>query len=410
MTLKGNTIKKFNFRSLFSGMQPLFVLAHFGHHLLTALPIPLLPMIRSDFALDYTQSGLVISALALPSGISQLPGGWLADRIGPRILITIGISGVALAGLLVGLSQTYIMMIVFLVLMGMMSGGYHPASAPLISASVEPKNRGRALGFHMIGGSASHFIAPLIAASIAIVWGWRGSFIALAVPTIVFGIVFYVLLGQRADTKQNKPRITVSDNHTPPTPRRSRRLVPFIILATFTGAMITSTISFIPLFLVDHFGVGKETAAALIAVIYSAGFWAAPLGGYLSDRWGRVPVMLTACFIAGPVIFLLNLVPYGLGIGAVLLAIGMIIFTRAPATQAYIIDQTSERNRSTILGIFFFGNQEGAGVLTPVMGYLIDQLGFYLSFTIAGAALVIVTLVCSIWLWGCMGRGGFRNG
>jgi len=121
------------------------VLAHFAHHLLTALPIPLLPMIRSDFALDYTQSGLVISAFSLSYGISQLPAGWLADRIGHRRLITIGICGVALAGLLIGLSQTYIMMIVFLALMGVLGGSYHPASPPLISASVQPKNQGWAL-------------------------------------------------------------------------------------------------------------------------------------------------------------------------------------------------------------------------------------------------------------------------
>lgn len=71
---------KSGFLSPFSGLIPLFVLAHFVHHLLTALPIPLLPMIRSDFSLDYTKSGLVISAFNLSYGIGQLPAAWLADR------------------------------------------------------------------------------------------------------------------------------------------------------------------------------------------------------------------------------------------------------------------------------------------------------------------------------------------
>ena len=74
-------------------------------------------------------------------------------------MIAIGISGVAVAGLLVGLSRTYIMMIVFLVLMGIAGGGYHPAASPLISASVESKKRGLALGFHGSGGSASFFLS-----------------------------------------------------------------------------------------------------------------------------------------------------------------------------------------------------------------------------------------------------------
>ena len=152
-------------------------MAHFAHHLLTALPVPLLPLIRDDFALDYTQSALVISAFAIPYGIAQLPAGWLADRSDPRLLIAVGISGVAVAGLLVGLSQSYVMLVLCLVLMGLAGGGYHPATPPLISAAVEPEKRGRALGLHTIGGGASYFLAPLAAAGIAAVDTWAADVI-----------------------------------------------------------------------------------------------------------------------------------------------------------------------------------------------------------------------------------------
>jgi len=397
---RGNPIKKFGPRLPFSGLLPLFVLAHFSHHLVNALPIPLLPMIRSDFDLDYTRSGLVVSAFSLSYGLGQLPAGWLTGRIGPRILITIGICGVALAGILVGLSQTYVMLILFLVLMGVLGGGYHPAAPPLVAASVEPKNRGRALGFHMVGGSASFFLTPLIAAAIATAWGWRGPFITLAIPAMVFGSVFYVLLGRWTGMKKTEQTVISNHKETSPTPRRIRRLISFIVLSTLSGAVTMSVISFIPLFLVDHFGVAKETAAALIAIVYSAGLWVSPLGGHLSDRLGTVPVTLVVCLITGPVIYLLNLAPYGFSFGALLLLIGMAMYIRMPAAEAHIINQTSERHRSTVLGIYYFGNMEGAGIITPVMGYLIDQFGFYFSFTIAGAALVAVTLLCAIFLWG----------
>jgi len=395
---QGNPIKKSGFHLPFSGMLPLFVLAHFSHHLVNALPVPLLPMIRSDFALNYTRSGFVTSAFSLSYGIGQLPAGWLADRIGARTLITISICGVALAGLLVGLSQTYIMLIVFLILMGVLGGGYHPASPPLVAASVELRNRGRALGFHMIGGSASFFLTPLLAAAIATAWGWRGSFITLAVPAIVYGIVFYVLLGRWAGTKKTEHTVITDHKETSPVPHRLRRLIPFIILSTFSGAVVMSVISFIPLFAVDRFGASEGVAATLVAVIYSAGLWASPLGGYLSDRLGTVPVTLAVCLITGPVIYLLNLVPYGLSFGALLLIIGIVMYIRMPAAEAHIISQTSARHRSTVLGIYYFGGMEGAGIVTPIVGYLIDQFGFYSTFTIAGSALVIVTLLCAIFL------------
>jgi MFS family permease len=125
---KENYVEKKGLRSWFTGLLPLFVMAHSGHHLLTALPIPLSPMIRNDFKLDYTQAGWVISAFNLSYGLGQLPGGWLADRIGPRIIMTIGICGLGAAGLGVGFSQSFGMMIFFLVLMGILGGGYHPAA------------------------------------------------------------------------------------------------------------------------------------------------------------------------------------------------------------------------------------------------------------------------------------------
>ncbi len=399
--MRGNGDRKLGLRWLFSGLLPLFVLAHFGHHLLTALPIPLSPLIRDEFGLDYFRAGLVISVFSLSYGIGQLPAGWLADRIGPRILLTVGICGVGVAGLLVGLSQTYVMLLVFLGLMGVMGGGYHPSAAPMITASVAPRNRGRVLGFHMIGGSASFFLAPIIAAAIAAAWNWRGSFISLAVPVMVFGVVFYILLGRHVAEKKAEPKTTSrSQTEEPATPRRWQRLVWFMILSAFTGAVVFSTTSFIPLFLVDHFGVSRETAGASMALVYSAGLWVSPLGGYLSDRWGTVPVMLVVCFAAGPVIYLLNLAPYGLGIGVLLVTFGLINYVRMPVSEGYIVNHTSARHRSTILGIYYFSSMEAGGVLVPIMGSIIDRFGFYYNFTLTSIVMLAVTLICSVFLWG----------
>ena len=147
--------------AIFGGMMPLFVMGHFSHHILTTATVPLIPFIRSAFNLDYMQSGLVVSAFTLAYGFGRPPAGWLADRIDPRKLMTVGISGVTLAGIPVGLSQTFVLMIVFLVLMGILSGGYHPSAPPLISASMKPENLGTALGFHNIGGGALFTITLL---------------------------------------------------------------------------------------------------------------------------------------------------------------------------------------------------------------------------------------------------------
>jgi len=379
------------------------VLAHLSHHLLTALPAPLLPFIRDDFSLSYAQSGTVIFAFSLAYGIGQVPAGVLADRINARVLITIGICGVAVTGLLIGLSQTYIMMLVFLALMGLVGGGYHPAAPPIITTAVEPEKQGLALGIHLIGGSASFFLAPLVAAAIAVTWGWRGSFIGLSIPTMVLGIIFYILLGRLLGRKQVQQSISqpTSENTDSSSPVHWRPLAAFMVLTVFTQAVTFSGVAFIPLFMVDHFGVSEGTAAGFLAVIYSAGLWASPLGGFISDRLGRVPVVLTTCLIAGPAFYLLTRFPfgpYGLVIGALLLFTGAIMYIRMPVSEAYIINKASDRYRSTILGIYYFSNLEIGAVFAPVMGFLIDKFGFSTGFTITGATILLITLVCAVFL------------
>ena len=389
-----------------SNMLLLFTAAHLVHHLLTALQIPLLPYIRSDFNMDYTQAGFVISAFTLSYGISQIPAGWLADRMGRAMLVTVGIVGVAISGLLVGISANFTMMIIFFILMGITGGAYHPASLPLLIATVESDKKGQALGLHMIGGAASYFLAPLFAAVIATAYGWRSPFIWLCIPTMIFGIFFYLRLRRWQDMRQHvnmkKFVFEKPDNHLEITqaPGHVRRLTSFIVLSSFSMAVSFSVIAFIPIYVVDHFDISEEMAAAIIALFYSAGLWASFVGGYLSDRFGQVPVTVVVCLLTGPFLYLLNIIPYGWGFSVLLVLLGSVNYMRFVTTEAYIIDHTRDKNRSTIIGIFYFVGMEGGGVVAPVLGYIIDKFGFYVAFTAAGLSVVVITIICSVFLRG----------
>jgi len=385
-------------RSFFTGLILLFVLAHFFHHLMMALLQPLLPFIRDDFAFDYTQAGWVMSAFALAYGLGQLPAGWLADRIGRRVLVFIGISGVAVCGLAIGLTLNYVMLLVFLVTLGLLGGGYHPASVPLISASVAERYRGRALGIHQIGGTASFFLTPLIAAGIAALIGWRGSFMALSIPIAIFGLLMYLLLGRRGHTRSMVDVPDAESYKASSAPRRWRQLITVLILGVSVQVSIFTIISFVPLFAVDQLNVTNEAGAALLSLVHFTGLWAGLLGGYLSDRLGKVPILLATCLVTGPAIYALSLVSVGWSLPLVLIIIGICIYVSMPVSESYIITQTPERYRSTLLGIYYSVSRGGSGFITPAMGYFIDRYGFAASFTVLGASMLALTVVCSTFL------------
>ena len=390
-------IKKIDFHAIFSGFRPSFVLAHFCNHVVAALPVPLLPLIAMEFGLDNTGTGLIISAFSIASGVSQLPAGFLADKIGPRAMISISICGIGLSGLLMGLSQNYIMMLVFLVFLGIFGGGYHPSAPPLLAASVPPAIRGKALGFHLVGGNAAFFLAPLMAGGVAAAWGWRGTFISLAIPTIIFGIIFYFLLSS-VITKKTVDTATKAEDKTAPQ-GWVRNMVLFISVAAAVGSLGMSVSSFLSVFAVRQLGTSASTAAILVAVFASSGVWASPFGGHLCDRIGYIPAMLLSCLVAGPFIYLLAVTPFGAGFIIVLLIWGATNSIRLPAVESYIVSQASPKRRSTILGIYYATSNHSTGILAPIVGFFFDRYGYLPVLKGVAAITIGVVLIGGVFLW-----------
>jgi MFS family permease len=361
--------------------------------------MPLLPFIRKEFSLNYTQASFVTSAFALAGGAGQLPAGWLADRFGPILLMMMGIIGVAVAGILVGISHTYVMLIVFMILMGLMSGGYHPAATPLISASVDTKHRGRALGFHLIGGNSSFFIAPIIAGAVAGAWGWRGAYFTLAVPTVVFGLIFYIYLTKRGGKTHIEAMRKRTIEEKPPQPGNVRRLVAFLVMMVLGGGAGMSVNAFLTLYMVDNLGASEEVAAMSMSVVFSSGLWAGPVGGYISDKIGSVKVIIVTGLISGVLVYALKISTMGFGFYVVLWLMGLNMAVRFPVTEVFIMSQTSPKRRSTIYGVYYFTMQYTGAIFAPIMGGFIDRYGFSTIFTFSAIAVTAVAILTSIFIW-----------
>ena len=379
---------------------PWFIMAHFGHHLLTALPNPLSPAIRASFGLSLTKATYVTTSFALAGGAAQIPSGWLADRIKPAILIAIGTLGVAVGGIFVGLSHTFTMLLVSIVLMGLMTGGYHPASTPLILASVEPQQRGRALGLHLVGGNSSFFLAPIIAGLIMTAWpgwGWRGPFIVLAVPTAIFGLIFYIYLTQRGGkghADAARKRIAAEN---PPQPGYKRRLIAYLVMMVVGGGAGMSVNALLSNYMVDELGATTARAAILISILYIPGLIGGPvIGGWISDRIGSVKVVIATSIISGLVIFGIKSATLGFGFYAILFIMGLNMAIRMPVTEVFIMSQTPAKNRSMMFGVYYSTMQYTGAIFAPIMARLVEKFSYQTMFTFSAIAVTAVAITTSL--------------
>jgi MFS family permease len=163
---------------------------------------------------------------------------------------------------------------------------------------------------------------------------------------------------------------------------------------SFIVGTLGTVMTFFSLYLIDNFGVSKQTAVFVMAFSSFAGIWAGPVGGWMSDRIGRLPLIIATSFIGGLIIFTIRWMPYGPILFAVLLVSGINMYVGAPVSEAFIMGQTSAKNRSLIYGIYYAVGLLGA-LFLPLVGSLIDTYHYQRVFMFAGIASMVVTLIGS---------------
>jgi FSR family fosmidomycin resistance protein-like MFS transporter len=384
-------------------MIPLFTVTHFSHHLSTGVLVPLLPLLRQDLGLNYFQSGVLISSFSLSYGFGQVPMALLADRLSRRSLIVLGLIGTSVSAMAVGLTNAYWQMVPCFIALGLLGATYHAPASSFLSQSVSPDQRGRSLGTHIVGGSASFLFTPPMAVYIAtLAHTWRLSFFLLAIPALVMSALLWFTTRKPHEARQiaDKARLAPSMGDSNPnggpagapnptiTWGQLIRAIGILVMISVSMQMVFSSVySYLPLYLVDRHGLSPEYAGIVVGLVAGAGVVGAPLGGALSDRLGRKQVILLSLSLAGPLLFAATRAPAGIWLPLSLAAYGTSISARLPAMESLIADVVPPRRRATVLGIYYLLGQETSGVVTPLVGRLIDLHGLNPVFT--GLALVL---------------------
>ncbi len=401
--------RKNSFSAVFSqwggGTAPFFAYTHLTHDLCTGLLTALLPLIKEGLGLTYLQSGILLSAYTITSGLSQIPGGWIGDRLRRNIVVAVGLGGVGLATIAVGLSPSYYPMIVILVIMGILAGGYHPSAVSMLSGYYEEARRGRVIALHMVGGSTGFTIGPLLGGLIADSLGWRFAFIILGFPAIsaVPIIMRRFALVEKATGILSSGRIPEKESsQTRESPRRAgifqvlRPMATILFLCVTMQLIAGAAMSFVPLYLVDKHTIAPAYAAVLVGVLRFGGISGSLFGGWLSDRWGRKQAVILSLVATGPVLYLLTILPFNAGFIAVLIAFGLCRYMTQATMQPYLMDSVPPYIRATAFGIYFGLALEGQSLIQPVAGHFMDIYGIvdvFMVIAMVSGALSLLALL-----------------
>lgn len=264
------------------------------------------PLYIEKLGLSYAQVGTVALVAAGASTILQPVFGYLSDRFDSRQLLLLSVLWIGTIMGLAGLAPSYALLIVVVGLGGLGSAAFHPAAASLASA-VAGRRRGAAMSLFSVGGNLGAALSPLLVGAALLRVGLPGT--ALLIPVIwLFGLLLFQQLGNLpADSRLEERRREASESNRQ---RPQVKIGPWLavvlvilIAATrswFQGALNT----YLPEWLQSQ-GWTPENANTLLSVLLISMAAGSLTGGTLSDRVGRVPVVLVSFTLLGPILWVL---------------------------------------------------------------------------------------------------------
>ena len=134
--------------------------AHFVSHYYILILAPLLPFVRDAYGVSYTEIGLALTAFNVVTAALQTPAGFLVDWLGARVILIIGLLIGAVAFVIVGLVDSYWVLVAMFGLAGVGNTVYHPADYALLSQHVPSERIGQAFSVHTFAGMLGLAAAP----------------------------------------------------------------------------------------------------------------------------------------------------------------------------------------------------------------------------------------------------------
>jgi MFS transporter, ACS family, glucarate transporter len=373
--------------------------------------------IATAYHLTNPQLGRVFSAFLAGYALFQTPGGWLADRLGPRRVLAAGVVWWGLFTALIaivpsGIGTPLFFFIAARFLLGVGEAVIYPASNQFVSRWIPMQERGIANGLIFAGVGAGAGLSPPLITYIMVHYGWRSSFWVCAIIGFAVGAVWFLTA---RDTPDRHPRVSAGELEiiraglTIQTGNAAKKeLTPWakilksreVWAVTFSyfcyGYVAWIFFSWFYIYLAQVRGLNLKASAFYAMLPFLAMAACSPLGGAINDRLtklrgpraGRCILAAFAIVTAGIFLALGSQVESA-RLASVVLAGGAGALYLSQSSFWSVTADIAGRSSGSVSGFMNTGNQIGGfttSLLTPIIA---ERFGWTASFLVAAALCVL---------------------
>jgi MFS transporter, FSR family, fosmidomycin resistance protein len=373
--------------------------AHAVNHAQAAL-LPLVYLaIIAEFNVGVAAIAFLAAAGNVLSGLFQLAYGAITRWFSRRLILTVGGvvfgGGMAAQALAPGFPGFALANVVSRI------GGspQHPVGNGLLAEQFPTHRRGFAISAHIAGGNLGTVAVPLIGAWLIAGIGWRWTVVLFGIPAILIALAIWALVRETGADRAAARAYGNVRSAFGAVLRDGNLLLVFASAVIGGGGRGLGVLNiFVPLYLSVVIGLDVTTVALMYTVLVVGSVPAPIVAGWLSDRFGRKPLIIGA-YLAGAA-SLAAFVLAGSNVPALWVAIVLLSifnFVESPQLQALLSDIARPELRDASFAAYFTLAFGVGSLWIALYGAVIDALGepagLPLTFWLMAAAFVVAAAV-----------------
>ena len=364
----------------------------------TNILTPLLPNVRDDFGISIATAGLVVSTYGFARLLTDLPSGFILDRVGERRLAAIGVVLLAIGSTAGALAPTVEWLIVARVASGLGSGLITTVALTALSWTAGPSNRGQVMSVFQLANNTGIAFYPLLGGAVGSLLSWRATFVIAAVGAVAAGAILIPLLG-RIESGQKRDAVAGRTGAMEFQLTRNRR---GIAIASVYAGVVSNMINrhgfrntLLPLFAASVLFLGPVEIATGIAVMAIVGILVVTPGARLGDRIGRRRIVVVGLLVLafGDLTFL------GAGSYWTFLLAAAVVGSGdffASSQTALLAELVPPQQRSRVLAGYRFFVDIGALVGPLLLAAIMDAFDPHLAIVVCAAIVAAGALIAKI--------------